>query len=74
MDTARCRCTHDAAGVRQTRNLDCPIHGFSAGDPKVPYALTQSDKTMLRTMRIDPYDHAALQELRQADEDRFKRE
>jgi hypothetical protein len=73
MDTARCRCAH-VDGVRQGRNLDCPIHGFSGGDPKVPYALTQTDKVMLRTMRIDPYDHGAIQELRQADENRYRRD
>jgi hypothetical protein len=71
MDSARCRCPLHVDGSRG-RHLDCPIHGFSGGDPKVPYALTQTDKTFLRTMRIDPYDHAAIQEVRQADEDRFK--
>jgi hypothetical protein len=66
MDSARCRCS---PGVYRG---DCPIHGFSSPDPLQPYALTQTDKDMLRTMRIAVTDSADIQAVRQADEDRWR--
>ena len=67
MDTARCLCS---VGIIK---VDCPIHGMSSPHPWTPYVLTDSDKTMLRTMRIAYTDSAAIQSVRQADEDRFRR-
>jgi hypothetical protein len=66
MDTARCRCS---PGIIRG---DCPIHGISTPDPLKPYALTQTDKDMLRTMRIAVMDSDEIQAIRQSEEDRWR--
>jgi hypothetical protein len=68
MDTARCLCTSIARALR------CPFHGDSPKDPLKPYVLTDSDKAILRSMRIAFTDSAEIQQIRQADEDRFRRD
>lgn len=74
MDTARCLCPQDATGAKVGTNYGCPIHGYNGRVPLVPYDLSFGDKQMLRTMRIDPEDGPEIQQTRQSDEDRWKRE
>lgn len=71
-DVARCLCPHGSDGKKCGRNLGCPFHGNSSKDPLITYFLTYKDKTELRQMKIDPEDGTEIQQLRQADEDRFK--
>lgn len=71
MESARCLCPHDSQGKKCGRHQGCPIHGYSSPNPLISYFLTYTDKTILRGMRIDPEDTVAIQEIRQADEDRF---
>jgi hypothetical protein len=61
-DVARCLCPA----------ARCPIHGDSPKDPLKPYAINENDKRMLRQMRIAPFDPDEIEQVRQADEDRFK--
>lgn len=74
MDSARCRCPHDAQGTKCGQSPACPIHGYSAPNPLKPYILSENDRRMLAGMRIALHDAAAIQETRQADEDRFRRD
>ena len=75
MDIARCLCPKDSTGTKCGRNLDCPFHGVNPADPIRPYALTENDKRFLRTQRIAPFDGSDdIQQVRQADEDRFRRD
>lgn len=69
MEHARCKCLHDSAGARTSRHIDCPIHGFTGMDPKVDWALTPVDRQFLRVNRIAADD---IEEVRKADEDRFR--
>lgn len=73
-DVARCLCPHGSDGKKCGRNLACPFHGNCSKDPKddFPYVLTYQDKAALRRLRIDPEDGDAIQQIRQADEDRFR--
>lgn len=74
MDSARCRCIQDVAGKVVARSAICPIHGDSGKDPITPYRLTEQDRQLLRTNRIAVTDSEAIQQVRQADEDRFRRD
>lgn len=65
-DVARCLCQLDRAR--------CPIHGDSPKHPVKPYVLSENDRTMLKTMRIATTDSAEIQQVRQADEDRWRRD
>ena len=71
-DVARCLCPHDSTGNKCGRNAACPFHGFTSQSPLIPYALSYQDKAALRRMKIDPEDGPAIQQIRQADEDRFR--
>jgi hypothetical protein len=71
-DVARCTCPKDSAGTKCGRNLDCAFHGINPADPIKPYALTENDKRFLRTQKIAPFGSEEIQQIRQADEDRFK--
>ena len=73
-DVARCACPKDSSGTKCGRTPTCPIHGDSARDPLKPYVLTISDRELLKSMRIQVTDSAAIQDVRQADEDRFRRD
>jgi hypothetical protein len=64
MDIARCLCPA----------ARCPFHGDSPKDPIKPYVLTQSDHTLLKSLRIAPFDTREIEQVRQADEDRFRRD
>lgn len=68
MDSARCQCPIDSKGTRCGRNLDCAIHGFTAGDPAIPWVLSSMDRVMLRKNWIDPEDSAEIQAVRESDE------
>ena len=68
MDSARCTC------LGAIVNTTCPFHGVSEKHPRNPYALTETDKNFLRTLRIDPFDTELIHEIRKADEDRFRRD
>lgn len=73
-DVARCICPHDSQQQKCGLNRLCPIHGDSAKDPIRPYALTWTDRKLLKAMRIGLEDSAEIQDVRQADEDRFRRD
>jgi hypothetical protein len=68
MDSARCLCVHD------TRSPRCPIHGDSGVDPIKPYRLSEADRQLLHSFRIAVADSAEIQQVRQAEEDRFRRD
>jgi hypothetical protein len=73
MDCARCKCPHESTGNKCGRNPACPIHGDSGTDPVRPYLLSFNDRRFLHGMRIAPTDSSDdIQQVRQADEDRFK--
>lgn len=74
MENARCLCARDADGKIASQHFGCPFHGHTSFFPKVSWFLTFNDKRFLRSMRIDPEDTGDIQDVRQADEDRFKRE
>jgi len=63
MDIARCLCPA----------ARCPFHGPSSPDPIQPYALTENDKRFLRTNKIAPFGSDEIQQVRQADEDRWRK-
>ena len=71
-DVARCLCPHGSDGKKCGRNLACPFHGNCSKDPLVSYFLSYQDKAALRRLKIDPEDADAIQQIRQADEDRFR--
>jgi hypothetical protein len=71
MDAVRCRCPYDSNGTRCGRHPACAIHGMHGIDPLVPYLLNESDKAILRGMRIGWCDAAAIAEVRHAEEQRF---
>lgn len=73
-DVARCQCPRDSTGTKCGRNPLCAIHGDSAADPLPPYTLTYEDKKLLRSFRIAVGDSEEIQQIRQADEDRFRRD
>lgn len=73
-DVARCKCPHDSTGAKCGRHPACAFHGDSPKDPIKPYALTETDKALLRTMKIQIFDSVEIQQVRQADEDRFRRD
>lgn len=76
MDAARCLCVtvfeSDTTDSRRVNPL-CPIHGNSGKVPIRPWALTWTDKTWLRSIRIDPEDGEAIQRVRESEERRFGR-
>jgi hypothetical protein len=73
MDCARCKCPHESTGNKCGRNPACPIHGDCGADPAVLYALSYQDRQLLLRLRIAPTDSSDdIQQVRQADEDRFK--
>ena len=72
MDTPRCKCPMDAEGKRIACHTDCAIHGWNSPVPLKPYILSDSDKAILRSMRIAISDSAAIQDVRKSDEDRWK--
>jgi hypothetical protein len=74
MDSARCRCLQDPAGQRVGCNPACPIHGTSGADPIKPYRLSEADRQLLHSFRIAVADSAEIQQVRQAEEDRFRRD
>ena len=74
MEHARCKCIHDANGERQGRHPECPFHGFTSETPKLAWELSVSDRQFLKVNRISPLDMNDIQQVRQADEHRFKRE
>lgn len=74
MDSARCICPPDGDGKRACDLPSCPIHGAVTKWPLVPYRLSENDRKMLRSFRIATTDTTDIQDVRQADEDRFKRE
>jgi hypothetical protein len=67
MDTARCRCPLDCAGVRISIRPECPIHGFNGIVPSVAYVLTYQDKQFLRKSGIDPEDGADIADVYRSD-------
>jgi hypothetical protein len=71
-DVARCICPKTSDGTKCGRNLDCPFHGMSSADPLQPYALTENDKRFLRTNKIAPFGSDEIEDVRRADENRFK--
>lgn len=73
-DVARCRCPHDSQNVKCGVSPACPIHGYSAPNPLKPYVLTAGDKELLKSLRIAVLAAGEIEELRQADEDRFRRD
>jgi hypothetical protein len=73
-DVARCRCLLDVNGKPNPINPACPIHGYSSPHPQKPYLLTQGDKDALKAIKIAVTDAAAIEEVRKADEDRFRRD
>ncbi len=73
-DVARCLCPHGSDGKKCGSHAFCPIHGPADRDPKIPYELSLTDRKMLRLNKIDPEDSDAIQQVRQADEDRFRRD
>jgi hypothetical protein len=73
-DVARCRCPIDSAGAKCGRNVLCPIHGDSPKDPVTPWVLNDKDRAQLKAMRIATTDSEDIQQVRQADEDRFRRD
>lgn len=73
-DVARCTCPKDSTGQKCGRNLDCPFHGFNPADPQVAWSLNPHDRAALRRLRIDPEDTEAIQQVRQAEEDRWRRD
>lgn len=74
MDSVRCTCPRDSYGARRDRNPACAIHGVAGDTPLIDWTLTREDRAFLRTNKIDPEDSAAIQQVRQADEDRWKRD
>ena len=72
MEHARCLCARDGESKLLQQHYGCPFHGYTSFFPKVPYVLTWNDKRLLHSLRVDPEDSAAIQDVRQADEDRFK--
>ena len=69
MDSARCQCPVDSQGTKCGRNMDCPIHGFTSADPRIPWYLNENDRKMLKSFRIgEPEDIEAIRKL---DEGRF---
>jgi len=72
-DVARCLCPHDSAGVKSGRNRVCPFHGDNDKSPKTPYVLTNKDRARLTAMRIAVTDTAAIEAVRKADEDRWRK-
>jgi hypothetical protein len=73
-----CACPHDSKNTRMSRNPLCPLHG-DAYDPN-RYEFNDNDCLWLKKkMRISPLSpeqfaeqQAEIQQVRQADEDRFK--
>lgn len=72
MDSARCRCPRDSVGATCGVHPACPIHGPSGPDPVKPYVLIENDRRFLKSMRIAAIDTAAIEDVRKADENRFK--
>jgi hypothetical protein len=71
-----CLCPKEANGNRCGRNLLCPEHGDVAMRSG-RYEFTDADKAWLRQVRIGALTREELddiQQVRQADEDRFRRE
>jgi hypothetical protein len=73
-DVARCLCPKDSTGNKCGRNTDCPFHGDTPKEPQKPYVLTVRDREVLKSMRIATADSDAIQQVRQADEDRWRRD
>lgn len=77
-DVARCRCKLPQGphgtwlGTEPSDPSRCAIHGPSAPDPALPYRLTYNDRQFLRSVKVAPIDPDDIQQVRQADEDRFK--
>ena len=74
MDTARCLCPTNTLGERFGVHSGCPFHGFTPADPVRPYKLSENDRQFLKSMRIQVMDTQSIEEVRKADEDRFRRE
>jgi hypothetical protein len=72
MDHARCTCPLDSLGARMSRNPVCALHGVTYSEPQIPYVLTLNDKKFLRSIKIAPIDSQDIEDVRKADEDRFK--
>ena len=73
-DVARCTCPKDSTGTKCGRAPTCAFHGDTPKDPIKPYLLTVADRDVLKGMRIAVTDSAAIQEVRKADEDRWRRD
>ena len=74
MDVVRCKCPTDSAGTKCGRNAACAIHGDHSPVPLRAWILSHSDKDLLRSMRIAVLTADEIEELRKADEDRFRRD